>query len=164
MEIGDNMKRILKSRIFVFVLGLIVMAGISYGVYAINASEITYKESNVEDAIEDLYGKVDQQLVIKSITFSSAGFSEAYGLIYLPDLTNYKTLSIDSITLNSGSFRYTVLYDASGAVVGSFTLSNSVQSIDIENYNGTGYCIGAYARNMGTYKDLTLNNIRLEKE
>ena len=44
-----------KGYVISFLLGLIVMTCI--GVYAINASEITYKESNVEDALDTLYGK-----------------------------------------------------------------------------------------------------------
>lgn len=59
------MKRILKSRIFIFVLGLVI-AG-SVGVYAVSvaSSDVTYDNTNsgseattVSGAIDDLYAKV----------------------------------------------------------------------------------------------------------
>ena len=53
------MKRILESRIFIFVLGFIIATAI--GVYAINASEITYNNTTVAGALTDLYTKANNQ-------------------------------------------------------------------------------------------------------
>ncbi len=51
------MKKILKSRIFMFIFGLVIASCIAGTVYAINASEITYKETTVDAALDDLYSK-----------------------------------------------------------------------------------------------------------
>ena len=52
------MKKIFKSRIFIFILGVLVMAGIGYGVYAINAEEIAYENGTVKSALDDLYSSI----------------------------------------------------------------------------------------------------------
>ncbi len=43
-----------KNILFIFI-GMFIMACISIGVYAINANEITYNNTTVEGAIDDLY-------------------------------------------------------------------------------------------------------------
>lgn len=49
------MKKILKNPLFMFVLGMLVMAGISFGVYALSANQIAYNNTTVKDALDDLY-------------------------------------------------------------------------------------------------------------
>ena len=50
------MIRILKSRLFTFILGLVIASSISGIVYALNATSVDYKNNkNVSEAIDDLY-------------------------------------------------------------------------------------------------------------
>lgn len=48
------MKKNIKNNIFGFIIGVALCASI-IGVYALNASEIEYKEATVESALDDLY-------------------------------------------------------------------------------------------------------------
>ena len=54
------MKKFLKSRVFAFILGGIILGSI--GVYASNilASDISYKDTTVDKALDDLYTKANK--------------------------------------------------------------------------------------------------------
>ena len=75
------MKKILKSRIFIFVLGLVIAGSI--GVYAtikVQSSEIGYKDGTVEDALDDLYKKADTSKVatqVATLTTQGATYTMA---------------------------------------------------------------------------------------
>lgn len=77
------MKKILNSRIFIFVLGLVIAGSI--GVYAtikIQSSEIGYKEGTVEDALNDLYSKANNS---KKTCLYASGTKGQIGAKYLCD-------------------------------------------------------------------------------
>ena len=66
------MKKLLKSRLFTFILGLIIAGGI--GVYAtsqILASDISYRNGTVESALNDLYDKANNASGIKLCKYIS---------------------------------------------------------------------------------------------
>ncbi len=50
----------MKKNILFMFIGMFIMACISIGVYAINAGEIDYKNTNVESALDDLYTKQEK--------------------------------------------------------------------------------------------------------
>ena len=56
--IGDKMKRMLKSRIFFFILGAIVFSSITTVALSVASKDVTYNDTNVESAINDLYSRV----------------------------------------------------------------------------------------------------------
>ena len=92
---------------------------------------------------------------------SSAETSIAYGLLKLPNLNDYSTIKIGKISLESGTFAYVTLYNSNETAIYNFVLSNSVQSLDISEYNGEGYFILVHARDMNRYSNLTLENIEM---
>ena len=106
--------------IIAFITGAVLIGGIStYAAYNYYASQVSYTkkdgtEVSVEKALNELYSNKQEtsgDFVIPSWELSSAGGSEAYGTLYLPDVTNYNKLTIDSVTLNSGTFAYLKFWD-----------------------------------------------------
>ena len=70
------MKKFLKSRVFAFILGGIILGSI--GVYASNilASDISYKDTTVDKALDDLYFKANNQKVATQVaTLTTKGAS-----------------------------------------------------------------------------------------
>ena len=105
------MKKILKNGLFTFMLGALLTAGVSYGVYAttIASSLVTYSHTgssatNVEGALNELYTRSDNPTsykkfcTLKSTTYGSAG---QVGSMYECDpgdgtLRNFYILSINN--------------------------------------------------------------------
>ena len=89
MGIGDVMKRI-----FQFILIAIVFIGIGYGVSALTSSEITYKSTTVEGAIDDLYTKANSGILkglnvkVRAQTYFT---NDAAAYMYMEDYYGYYT-------------------------------------------------------------------------
>ena len=93
------MKKILNSKIFIFLLGFVIASAI--GVYAINAGEIDYKNTNVESALDTLYTNAN-----KDLTFGNIQVSRSMGhMLALGDRT------VD-ISLDKGKYLVTLIWNA----------------------------------------------------
>ena len=69
------MKKIFKNPMFMFIMGVVVTVSIGIGVYAINASEISYGNTTVDDTLDDLYDKAGSlgTFTKKVCTYTSQG-------------------------------------------------------------------------------------------
>ena len=94
------MKMFLKSRIFAFVLGSVIFGSI--GVYAasqILASDISYRDGTVENALNDLYSKADNQTMEGTVCMLVSGTKNTVGSKYVCNpgdgiLRNFYILSV----------------------------------------------------------------------
>ena len=94
------MKKVLKSRIFSFILGLIVMAGIA-GVYAINASEIDYRDTKLDQALDDLYNHTDVTLRPVLLWTNPNPTADFAAQVISLDLSEYKYVAIVTASTKS---------------------------------------------------------------
>ncbi len=74
----------MRKNILLVLLGMLIMAVISVGVYAINANEIIYKNTTVDAAIDDLYSKINSLNAAPCLL--SVGTSETIGSMYVCNL------------------------------------------------------------------------------
>ena len=76
---GDLMKKFIKNNIIGFILGSIIFGSIGSAVaYNYNAKDVSYKNTNVEDALKDLYdGKVNFN-DLELIRNANTGYRESY--------------------------------------------------------------------------------------
>ena len=94
------MKKVLKNRLFLVLVTAIIVGSIAvYATSEILASQITYNDTTVEAALNDLYGKAN-----KNITFGSPIYSENN---YNGDQLESKTITQ---TLNKGKYIVSVNY------------------------------------------------------
>lgn len=70
------MQKFVKNNIFGFIIGVVLCTAI-IGVYAITASEVTYKETTVDNALNNLYTEVNKNLIDKMDL--TANFQTSYG-------------------------------------------------------------------------------------
>ena len=135
-----------KGYIISFILGLIVMAGI--GVYAINANQINYKSTTVDQALDNLYQRTG---------------------VLAPDieilLTNSVTPPLGNITVSEGlsSYRY-IVYSAIQSVQEQYhvRIKPTIISIDdlISQGSMTFNWVGSgtnYSNTIRYVDDTTLN-------
>lgn len=87
------MKKFIKNNIFGFIIGVVSCTAI-VGVYAITASEVTYKETTVDSALDGLYEEVNKDLIDRIDLTSNFVYSVGYR-------TGPKTVSIN---VDSGSY------------------------------------------------------------
>ena len=108
------MKKIFKNPIFTFVLGLVMMASISYCVYALNATSIDYKnDKNVSQALDDLYGIANGPLINRlALTATTA---DSYGV----------RISSKTATLNNLSSGTYIVYGTTSHTLNSTTKQTS---------------------------------------
>ena len=128
MKIGDNMKRVFKSNLFWFIIGALIFGiGGVIAATAINAREITYRDTNVESALNDLYNKT-----LFSESFSESGL-QTYGSSWTPSVTveagvNHVVLYI-TVTSNYGDTRPTIsgsiIQESEITVVGNPSISGA---------------------------------------
>jgi hypothetical protein len=112
------MKKFIKNNILGFIIGIVLMGTIT-AVYAINASNITYNDTTVSEALDDLYQK-------KQIKYISG--------------TNNGATGTESITIDRDC-------DKALIVSGQQALEYSINSTDSfqgvtqlgSNYNGIGF-------------------------
>ena len=117
------MKKIFKkSNIFSFIFGLIVMACIGV-VYAINADQIEYGTGTLEDALDELYSKSDEKIIMN--TFGETQYSASYG--------NATTSQTGSLTLDKGKYLIVVgKGDAYNASASTGTTGKSLSDVVID--------------------------------
>lgn len=100
------MKRVLKSRVFFFVLGLIIAGSI--GVYAtMAASSITYNNTTVDLALDDLYNNLDSKMVLN--TFGTPLYTYSQG-----DRLASRTVSLSNLSVG----KYLVFYSVGTGYTG----------------------------------------------
>ena len=130
------MKKVIKSRIFLIIICGIVF--ISIGAYAATtykAREVLYTSSdgtsmNVEDALNELYTKTDNEITSKQFTFTSTE----------SNLFQTKNISVEGKTI--------IGYGIKGISINQSDINhmsgyNFTPSIGIKNFDGTnltGYC------------------------
>ena len=138
MIIGDNMKK----NILFMILGMVIMAVISVGVYAINASQITYNDTTVEGAINDLYTEANKDILTRlNLSSSKVNYSESQGM-RIPNRTT-------SLNLTAGSYLVVVSYHFTGGITGTDSVSNNSTLVSL-NYNN-GNCTRLSGRRANTY-------------
>ena len=97
------MKKFLKSRLLAFILGAIIFGSVGVLASQIFARDISYGNTNVESALNDLYSKANEDIISKlSLTTS---FEYSVGV-----RTGPKTMSI-----NVGSGSYLIVFSSSYA-------------------------------------------------
>ena len=132
------MRRVLKSRLFSFILGLIVMAGIA-GVYAINASDITYNNTTVDAAIDDLYNLANAPLTfgtpITAETLTTMSMDERQQTIELPAGKYILTATINYAWIRNGTLSN--VYEQVNIGISGST-SPSIRKISCKKYQQTG--------------------------
>lgn len=121
------MKKILNSKLFTFILGLVIATTIS--VFAITSSEVTYRDTDVKSALDTLYDKAHNTLI------NNIDFSHNKDIEFGTWATS-RTVSID---VTKGD--YIIILDATDAYT-SDSKSNTVntnitQSNDLTYTNGT---------------------------
>lgn len=149
------------SIVIAFIIGVILSSCVTVYATSYFAKDISYKDGkSVADALNYLYS--NEEFYLPTFVTSSGEWDFAYGWIVLPDLTNYSTLKIDSVTKDAGVFKYLRLEDSNGTILASFLESDSEQTIDISTYTGTGYKLRVFCMDMGkTYQKISVNGIRL---
>ena len=91
------MKKILNSKIFIFLLGFVVASAI--GVYAINANDITYHDSTLDTVLDDLYSKTHSNCISGSFTCTNCNTSEGQ------EILSFKPSSFVLYTLSNNTRR-----------------------------------------------------------
>ena len=160
------MKKFIKNNLKVFVsiilTAIICITGSVYAVIRIQADEIGYKDGTVEDALNNLYATTDTYRVVDSVcTYSFNNMLDIQ--VRLPDITDYKTLTIEKATMETGNPLNFVLRIGQSGSAANFSVSNSPQTIDISSLSGTGYYILFESRNAGDWKYNCLYGITLSK-
>ena len=84
------MNKVLRSRIFIFILGMFVMAGIGYSVYALNASQIEYNNTNVESALDNIYSNLNSKILLS--TFGTPKYAVSGG-----DQVSSRTVTLNNL-------------------------------------------------------------------
>ena len=159
------MRKLIKNNLKVFVTiiitAIICITGSVYAAIIIQADEIGYKDGTVEDALNDLYTTANTYRVVDSACAYS--FNNMLDIqVILPDLTDYKTLTIEKATMSAGSPHEFKLRKGSTDYI-NFSISDSPQSVDISGLSGGGYYIFLYSRNAGDWKGHCLDGIFLSK-
>ena len=172
------MRKFFDSKLTYYLFGFISAIGIvSVFAYSYFAQDIGFTPTdsewknsngtdlgNVSNALENLYSRIkDDDFVIPNWIVNTAGNSVAYGFLYLPDLSPYRKLSIDSLSMSSGSPIELSLQNSSGTAVISFTLQGTRQEYDIKDITGTGYSLIAYGSGLSNWGTITYRNIVLSK-
>ena len=100
----------MKKNILFMIFGMAIMAAITIGVYAINASEIDYRNTKVDQALDTLYTNQNEILSkfatqVHDLTATSwNSSSNSNATLNLVELKkNYQYLKINSIVRNTGS-------------------------------------------------------------
>ena len=115
------MKKVLKSRVFAFILGALIFSSISvYAAHKYYASDITYKETTLDNALDTLY--TTQNTTVNNLNSQ------------ITSLTNEKTslqnqINTKDATISSLQSQLSV-YDNANCVTGSFDSSNYSTSTD----------------------------------
>ena len=119
------MKKIFKSRIFSFILGAVIFSGISVCAYSLSSNDISFtpensnwQVSNVEEAVNDLYGNRYGDLTVY-LGGSSMSTLMGIGRLNLNDYDNkysyFKINSVASETPNyNGSCAVTIIHKTLG--------------------------------------------------
>ena len=159
------MRKFIKNNLKVFIAitltAIICITGSVYAAIRIQADEIGYKDGTVEDALNNLYATTDTYRVVDSVcAFSFNNMLDFQ--VALPDLTDYKTLTIEKATMSAGSPHEFKIRKGSTDYA-NFSISNSPQSVDISSLNGDGYYIFLYSKNAGDWNDHCLYGITLSK-
>ena len=159
------MKKFVKNNLKVFlaiiITTIICITGSVYAAIRLQASEIGYKDGTVEDVLNDLYATADTYRVADNVCAYS--FSNMLNFqVHLPDLTNYKTITIEKATMSAGTPHEFKLRKGSTDYA-NFSISDSPQSVDISELSGEGYYIFLYSRNAGDWQSNCLKGITLSK-
>ena len=159
------MKKFVKNnhRVFIAIIitAIICITGSVYAAIRLQASEIGYKDGTVEDALNDLYTTADTYRIADNVCAYS--FNNMLNFqVHLPDLTHYKTITIEKATMSAGTPQEFKIRKGSTDYI-NFSISDSPQSVDISELSGEGYYIFLYSRNAGDWKNHCLKGITLSK-
>ncbi len=171
------MKKLFKSKMFFFILGVLVIVTSTVFAYNYVAQEIGFTSNdsnwknpnntdieNVSQVLNNLYSRVkDDDYVIPYWVTSSAGNSVCYGFLQLPDLTPYRILRIGKIRESSGKIETLGLQSPESQILINFSLSENEQVYDISGYTGTGYGILSYGSGMQNWGAINFFDIVLQK-
>ncbi len=128
------MKKIFRNPICMFILGLIVMASI-VGVYAINSSDVVYKGTKVDQALDTLYENIEKtnnivhNMIVNNGTaqFRIDDTIKAY-------YSKFKVTSVQNL-FNTGTCQYAI-YNNEGTESIPIIINNEY---DIQDLYTTGY-------------------------
>ncbi len=141
--------KIIKNNIFGFILGAIIFGCLGVvAATAINARDIAYKDSNVEEALDDLYDKANNSndytsgiLILNSTTSNSINlnFKPKYIMITVElangSASNNEIFYYNSLVNSSKSYRY----DRGSATLQEFNLGSNSTRMHISNVSDNGF-------------------------
>ena len=90
------MKKAIKNPILTFILGLIIASGITVLASTILARDISYKNTNVEDALDDLYAKANEPTAMELLWTNPNPLSSFDIQTINVDLSNYKYVVVNA--------------------------------------------------------------------
>ena len=107
----------MKKNILFMFIGMFIMSIISIGVYAINANQITYKNTTVEQAIDDLYSSIDgiqfESLggrISPNTTAATYDYTSDFKGKILAVMTHYTTDVLSTVTVDSENVEVLINY------------------------------------------------------
>ena len=154
----------MRNYIFGFILGAIIISFISvYATSSYIATQIDYKGETLDDVLDDLYDKSNNDYTIKKVaSYASNGGNSLINYVELPDLSDYSILKIGRIIFNSATYGEIKLKKGNSDYC---TFQNIVgeQECDISLVFGEGYYLVYSANNVANYQSTNLYNITLIK-
>ena len=133
------MKKLLNSKLFLIIVCAIVFGSIGVVAGNINASEVDYKNTKLDAAIDDLYNNLNTKIALN--TFGTAEYDASYGV-----RSNSRTTSL---TLDSGKYIIYVFGSISGGGNGNL-YSDATQNITCSSECSKTKLSGKYVRASGT--------------
>ncbi len=112
------MKKVFNNSMFMFVLGILVTVCFGIGVYAINASEIDYRDTKVDQALDYLYTEANSPIIDK-VDFS---YDKNY---YMGNRTAGIT---KTVSVNAGNYIVSVVNSHAWAVDSSYNFNGNIDS------------------------------------
>ena len=139
------MKKVLKSRIFIFTLTAIIFSGFGVLASQIFARDVSYGNTNVESALDDLYSKAgnikksNETLQYNTTNTLTYPFSPNYINIDCSGLVNVAWMS--SMLYDNGNYSYKLQAGANSSQMssGSISVNDKTVSVTLAGYvSGSG--------------------------
>lgn len=151
------MGKFIKSNILSFLIGFLISGTVVYAVTVINANQVAYSSGTVNDALDELYDKVDEVKAIKKFCQLKSGEAETIGAEYECDpgdgvkrifyVLTVRNNEIDLIldrNVNEGttSWNDAMEYFRSGAGVSTKNSWTNVMNIDLPKAQAIADAVG----------------------
>ena len=143
------MKKIVKSKIFIFVLGFAAAIFVTGIVYALSSNDIGYNGTTVKGALDDLYDRVEHNETYTPTTRSSQldmGISHKYRYVDTTSIPNINTETYTPTTRSSqldmglsNKYRYVDTTSIPNTNTGTYTANGTMSLLDMGAENTYRY-------------------------